>query len=69
MESEKAEGYVGLTKDEVRLIWAVNYFGDQLRSLEQCRAFVDGKMNAFEERHPELRANLVSAIDVVEAKV
>lgn len=51
MESEQAEGYVGLTKDEIRLIWAVNYFGGQLRNLEQCRAFVDGKMREFEERN------------------
>lgn len=68
MEGDRTEGYVGLTKDEVRLIWAVNYFGDRIRTLEQCRAFVDGKMRDFEERHPELRANLVGAINIVEGK-
>ena len=51
MESEQAEGYVGLTKDEIRLIWAVNYFGGELRNLEQCRAFVDGKIAEFEARN------------------
>lgn len=51
MESEQAEDYVGLTKDEIRLIWAVNYFGSDFRNLEQCRAFVDGKMREFEERN------------------
>lgn len=68
MEGECEEGYVGLSKDEIRLIWAVNYFGGELRNLEQCRAFVDGKMKEFEERHLELRANLVGAINMVEGK-
>lgn len=51
MESEKAEAYIGLTKDEIRLIWAVNYFGDRIRCLDECRAFVDGKMAEFEARN------------------
>lgn len=51
MESEQAEGYVGLTNDEIRLIWAVNYFGDRIRCLDECRSFVDGKMREFEERN------------------
>lgn len=69
MESEDWGEPCLLSPDEERLIWAVNYFGGELRNLEQCRAFVDGKMKDFEERNPELRANLVGAIDVVEAKV
>ena len=69
MESEQTEGYVGLTKDEIRLIWAVNYFGGELRNLEQCRAFVDGKMREFEGRYPSPRERFVGAVDVVEGKV
>lgn len=69
MEGDRAEGYVGLTQDEIRLIWAVNYFGDRIRNLEQCRDFVDGKMRELEERFPGLRSALRGAQEIVGGKV